>query len=117
MTACSVRKLLTTTNRQGIGVLASLEKKLAQLSQSNQDFLNTLLQKLHSNLEGKFKKFVDEQLRAIEDTKVKINKRKGVISFFRIFPLQKRTAFNRFPGCLNSVPLELNGIRVSGPAD
>jgi hypothetical protein len=31
--------------------------------------------------------------------------------------LKKRTAFNRFPGCLNSVPLELNGIRVSGPAD
>jgi hypothetical protein len=78
--------MLTKINRQGIGVLASFEKKLAQLSQSNQDFLNTFLQKLHSNLEGKFKKFVDEQLRAIEETKVKINKRKGVISFFRIFP-------------------------------
>ncbi|KAI9151945.1 Exocyst complex component 1 [Paramyrothecium foliicola] len=71
---------------QGIGVLASIEKKLAEMSQSNQDFLNTLLQKLQSLLEGKFRKFVDEQLRAIEETKVKINKRKGVISFFRIFP-------------------------------
>jgi hypothetical protein len=31
-------------------------------------------------------KFLDEQIRGIEDTKVKISKRKGVISFIRIFP-------------------------------
>jgi hypothetical protein len=59
---------------------------MADMSQSNQDFLNNLLQKLHSNLEARFKKFVDEQIRAIEDTKVKIKKRKGVIGFMRIFP-------------------------------
>lgn len=63
-----------------------LEKKLSEISQSNQDYLNTSLQKLHSLLEGKFSKFVEEQIRAIEETKVKINKRKGVISFFRVFP-------------------------------
>ena len=33
-----------------------------------------------------FNKFLDEQIRAIEDTKVKIKKRKGVIAFIRIFP-------------------------------
>ncbi|KAB5542977.1 exocyst complex component Sec3-domain-containing protein [Coniochaeta sp. 2T2.1] len=71
---------------QGVGVLASLERKMADMSQSNQDFLNTLLQKLHSSLETRFRKFVDEQIRAIEDTKVKIKKRKGVIGFMRIFP-------------------------------
>lgn len=72
--------------RQGVGVLAVLEKKLSDISQSNQDFLNTLLQKLHGLLEGRFSKFVEEQIKAIEETKVKINKRKGVISFFRVFP-------------------------------
>ncbi|KAG6322748.1 hypothetical protein E4U44_003363 [Claviceps purpurea] len=71
---------------QGVGVLAVLEKKLSDISQSNQDFLNTLLQKLHGLLEGRFSKFVEEQIKAIEETKVKINKRKGVISFFRVFP-------------------------------
>jgi exocyst complex component 1 len=35
---------------------------------------------------GLFNAFLDEQIRAIEDTKVKINKRKGVIAFIRIFP-------------------------------
>lgn len=56
------------------------------MTQSNQDFLNNVLQKLHSNLESRFTKFVESQLRAIEDTKVKIKKRKGVISFMRVFP-------------------------------
>jgi hypothetical protein len=44
------------------------------------------LQKLHTRLVGLFTKFLDEQIRAIEDTKVKIKKRKGVIGFMRIFP-------------------------------
>jgi hypothetical protein len=59
---------------------------MADISQTNQDFLNTVMQKLHGHLENRFKKFVDDQIRAIEETKVKINKRKGVISFIRIFP-------------------------------
>ncbi|KAK3998288.1 exocyst complex component 1 [Cladorrhinum sp. PSN332] len=71
---------------QGVGILATIERKMADISQSNQDFLNSLLQKLHGNLETKFKKFVDDQIRAIEETKVKIKKRKGVIHFMRIFP-------------------------------
>ncbi len=60
---------------------------MALMTQSNQDFLNGMLQKLHGSLEGRFRKFVDDQVRAIEETKVKINKRKGVIGFMRIFPL------------------------------
>ena len=59
---------------------------MADMGQSNQEFLNNVLQKLHGNLEAKFKKFVDDQIRAIEETKVKIKKRKGVIHFIRIFP-------------------------------
>jgi exocyst complex component 1 len=69
-----------------VGVLAIIEKKMSDMSQSNLDYLNTLFQKLHDHLENRFRKFVDEQIRAIEETKVKINKRKGVISFIRIFP-------------------------------
>jgi hypothetical protein len=78
--------LLTRYVRQGIGVLAALERKMTDMGQSNQDFLNHMLQKLYGNLEGRFQKFVDEQVRAIEETKVKIKKRKGVISFMRVFP-------------------------------
>ncbi len=63
-----------------------MERKMADIGQSNQDFLGSVLQKLHGNLEGRFRKFVDDQVRAVEETKVKIKKRKGVIGFMRIFP-------------------------------
>lgn len=72
--------------RQGVGVLAILERKQVEMTSSNQDFLNNILQKLNGSLESRFSKFVEEQIRAIEDTKVKIKKRKGVISFMRVFP-------------------------------
>lgn len=44
------------------------------------------MQKIHTRLVTLFNKFLDEQIRAIEETKVKIKKRKGVIAFIRIFP-------------------------------
>jgi hypothetical protein len=78
---------------------------MAEMSQSNQDFLNNVLQKLHGNLEAKFKKFVDEQIRAIEETKVKIKKRKGVIHFIRIFPHFTTAVENMLAGTDPSLPV------------
>ncbi|KAE9370425.1 hypothetical protein N431DRAFT_484644 [Stipitochalara longipes BDJ] len=71
---------------QGVGVIAAIERKILELEESSQEYLARTLQKLHTRLVGLFSKFLDEQIRAIEDTKVKIKKRKGVISFIRIFP-------------------------------
>ncbi|KAF7619127.1 exocyst complex component Sec3 [Aspergillus flavus] len=71
---------------QGIGILFALEKAVLDFEDTNQDFIVHSLQKLHSRLIGLFNRFVDEQIRGIEDTKVKVNKRKGVISFMRVFP-------------------------------
>lgn len=79
-------------------MLAVLEKKLSETGQSNQEYVNTLLQKLHGLLEGRFRKFVDEQVRAIEETKVKVNKRRGVISFFRVFPAFAKAIENMLMG-------------------
>lgn len=59
---------------------------MTDLDDTNQEFIIHSLQKVHSRLMGLFNRFVDEQIRGIEDTKVKINKRKGVISFMRVFP-------------------------------
>lgn len=71
---------------QGIGILSALEKAMSDFDDTNQEFIIRCLQKLHSRLNGLFNRFVDEQIRGIEDTKVKVNKRKGVISFIRVFP-------------------------------
>lgn len=63
-----------------------MEKAVSDLDDTNQDFIIHSLQKIHSRLIGLFNRFVDDQIRGIEDTKVKVNKRKGVISFMRVFP-------------------------------
>lgn len=56
------------------------------MEDSNQEFINRTLQKLQERLKGTFDRFVEDQVHAIEDTKVKIKKRRGVIAFMKIFP-------------------------------
>jgi len=71
---------------QGVGILGAVDRKLIDIEDSNQDFLTRNLHKIHERLQGLFSKFLEEQIRAIEDTKVKIKKRKGVIAFMKTFP-------------------------------
>lgn len=72
--------------RQGVGIMFSLEKAMLEFEETNQDFIIHSLQKLHARQVTIFNRFIDEQIRGVEETKVKVNKRKGVISFMRIFP-------------------------------
>lgn len=71
---------------QGVGVLLSVESKLAELEETNQEFLITTLTQIHDRLVTCFTRIIDDQIHAIEDTKVKIKKRKGVIAFIKTFP-------------------------------
>ncbi|KAL8686137.1 MAG: hypothetical protein Q9218_007321 [Villophora microphyllina] len=71
---------------QGVGVIATLESKLIELEETNQEYLVQTISKLHDRLVTVFNRFVDEQIHGIEDTKVKIKKRKGVIAFMKTFP-------------------------------
>ncbi|KAI4647278.1 uncharacterized protein J4E79_010430 [Alternaria viburni] len=71
---------------QGVGILCAVDRKLLDIAETDQDFLTRNLRKIHERLQGLFSRFLDEQIRAIEDTKVKIKKRKGVISFMKTFP-------------------------------
>ena len=77
---------ISTDPIQGVGVMATLSKHYYHLQDSSQEFLVQLIETLRGRLENMFAKFVDEQVRAIEDTKVKIKKRKGVIGFMKVFP-------------------------------
>ncbi|KAL8783463.1 MAG: hypothetical protein Q9213_004600 [Squamulea squamosa] len=71
---------------QGVGVIATLESKLCEFEDTNQEYLVQTISKVHDRLIAIFNRFVDEQIRGIEDTKVKIKKRKGVIAFMKTFP-------------------------------
>ncbi|KAL8661516.1 MAG: hypothetical protein Q9202_005525 [Teloschistes flavicans] len=71
---------------QGVGVIAALESKLLELEETNQEYLVQSINKMHDRLVAVFNRFIDEQIHGIEDTKVKIKKRKGVIAFMKTFP-------------------------------
>lgn len=97
--------------RQGVGVLFALEKSIRLLDETNQEFLLKTLQKIHNRLAGHFSKFLDEQVRAIEDTKVKIKKRKGVIAFMKIFPQFAARIEDQLPHSTLEIDIDSLGIR------
>ncbi|KAL1600417.1 hypothetical protein SLS60_006802 [Paraconiothyrium brasiliense] len=92
---------------QGVGILCAVDRKLVEIEESNQDFLTRNLQKVHERLTGLFSRFVDEQIRAIEDTKVKIKKRKGVIAFMKTFPHFSMAIENMLPAADEQEHLEI----------
>jgi hypothetical protein len=92
---------------QGVGIICAVDRKLVEIEDSNQDFLTRTLQKVHEQLSSLFVRFVDEQIRAIEDTKVKIKKRKGVIAFFKTFPHFSIAIENMLPAADEDSQLEI----------
>lgn len=70
----------------GVGVLFALESQLSEVEETNQEFLTQAVTKIHDRVNTQFSRFIEEQIRGIEDTKVKIKKRKGVIAFMKTFP-------------------------------
>ncbi|KAF2003597.1 hypothetical protein P154DRAFT_486190 [Amniculicola lignicola CBS 123094] len=92
---------------QGVGILYAVDHKMYDIEDSNQDFLTRTLQKVHDRLTGLFTRFVDEQIKAIEDTKVKIKKRKGVIAFMKTFPHFSVAIENMLPDPDQDTQLEI----------
>ncbi|KAI9781904.1 MAG: hypothetical protein M1835_004160 [Candelina submexicana] len=82
---------------QGVGVLGAIEGKLLELEETNQEYLIHSLSKIRGHLTGLFSRFLNEQIRAIEETKVKIKKRKGIIGFMKIFPSFSMAIENMLP--------------------
>ncbi|KAF2842034.1 hypothetical protein M501DRAFT_1008096 [Patellaria atrata CBS 101060] len=102
---------LNADQLQGVGILFAMERTLINYEETNQDFITRTLQSLHNRLQGMFTRFVDDQIRAIEDTKVKIKKRKGVIAFIRIFPNFSAAIENMLPSDDLSYGIERLEIR------
>ena len=81
----------------GVGVLFALESQLSEVEETNQEFLAQTVAKVHDRAVSQLSRFVDEQIRGIEDTKVKIKKRKGVIAFMKTFPNFSMAVENMLP--------------------
>ncbi|KAG0167424.1 hypothetical protein DFQ30_006068 [Apophysomyces sp. BC1015] len=72
---------------QAVSMLAAVEFQQDQWHGSDQEFMLRLCSSLLQRLIRMFGEFVSEQIRVIEETKVSSKKRKGILSFFRTFPM------------------------------
>mgnify|MGYP000509999056 CR=1 FL=1 len=70
-----------------ISILAALDRALLEAEDTGSDFLVKSLSKLHMRLAGALQKFVAEQVKAIQETRLGAKKRKGVLHFVKVFPV------------------------------
>ncbi|GHJ89203.1 hypothetical protein NliqN6_5605 [Naganishia liquefaciens] len=71
---------------QVFGMMASCEKVMIEQEDSETVFFANIMQYQAQRLQQLVDKFMAEQIRAIEATKLTVKKRKGVIGFVRHFP-------------------------------
>ncbi|RUS25748.1 exocyst complex component Sec3-domain-containing protein [Jimgerdemannia flammicorona] len=76
-----------TDATHAVNMLVAVENQLEDLTGSDQAYVISMLNSLDRKLVNIFEKFVEEQLRAIEETKITSKKRKGILPFVRTFPL------------------------------
>ncbi|XP_006453994.1 hypothetical protein AGABI2DRAFT_61670 [Agaricus bisporus var. bisporus H97] len=69
-----------------VGVLAILEKFIADADEKGNLFLFNFLGKQYTRLKGVFDRHINDQVKSIEQTKLTFKKRKGVAPFIKQFP-------------------------------
>ncbi|PWN50662.1 hypothetical protein IE53DRAFT_362197 [Violaceomyces palustris] len=72
---------------QIFGILAGLDRAIVEAEEYNCDSLLKSLSKLHMRLASQLDRFVGEQIKGIEQTKLTVKKRKGVVHFIKVFPI------------------------------
>lgn len=70
-----------------VGLLATLDRGIIEAEEVNCESLQKVLAKLHLRLASQLERFVQEQIKGIEQTKLTVKKRKGVVHFMRVFPV------------------------------
>ncbi|KAG8715818.1 hypothetical protein FRC08_010143 [Ceratobasidium sp. 394] len=72
---------------QLVGIIAVLQRRILDAQERNNMFVERLLTKPLQRLNAQYQQQVNEQLQAIEQTKLTTKKRKGVAHFIRYFPI------------------------------
>lgn len=69
-----------------IGMMVHIETHVKEYAGSGHSYMNLLLETLLKRTVSIFDKFVTEQVKAIDDTRVTTKKRGGILVFVRVFP-------------------------------
>ncbi|KAK7064364.1 Sec3-PIP2-bind domain-containing protein [Favolaschia claudopus] len=78
---------LAKDSMQIVGLLASVERFMADADEKGNAFLLSVLGKQHTRLKGLFDRHINEQIKGVEQTKLTSKKRKGVVHFVKHFPV------------------------------
>lgn len=70
-----------------IGMMAHIEYHAREYQKTCHIYLLALLDALSRKVNLIFEKFVADQIKAIEDTRVSLKKRTGILTFVKIFPV------------------------------
>lgn len=70
-----------------VGLLATLDRGIMEAEEVSCESLQKVLAKLHLRLASQLERLVQEQIKGIEQTKLTVKKRKGVVHFMRVFPV------------------------------
>ncbi|KAJ3151312.1 Exocyst complex component 1 [Geranomyces variabilis] len=69
-----------------VGMIVHIEDFIEEFKNTCHTYIQTMLENLNEKLAAIFEKFLDEQIRVIDDTKVTAKKRSGILPFIRTFP-------------------------------
>ncbi|GAA6059402.1 hypothetical protein JCM10212_003634 [Sporobolomyces blumeae] len=84
---------------QVVGILATLNRFIDQAQREHHEFVERTLQKQYQRSLATLERSCKEQIRGIEQTKLTLKKRKGVVPFVRIFPNFVARVESQLEGC------------------
>ncbi|KAF9270059.1 hypothetical protein L218DRAFT_888394 [Marasmius fiardii PR-910] len=86
-------------NMQVVGLIATIERFMADSDDRNNEFLINMLSKQHNRLKTQFDRHIAEQIQLVEQTKLTSKKRKGVAPFVKRFPVYIGRVETQLVGC------------------
>ncbi|KDE03286.1 hypothetical protein MVLG_06216 [Microbotryum lychnidis-dioicae p1A1 Lamole] len=84
---------------QIVGIVAALDRFILQCEAERIEFLLRLFQRQHSKSISSLERQIKEQIKGIEQTKLTLKKRKGVVPFVRVFPIFVARLEAQLEGC------------------
>ncbi|SPO39858.1 related to Exocyst complex component Sec3 [Pseudozyma flocculosa] len=68
------------------GLLAALDRAMIEAEELNSESILKILSKLQMRLASQLERFIQDQIKGIEQTKLTVKKRKGIVHFIKVFP-------------------------------
>ncbi|KAK4053149.1 hypothetical protein OIV83_001884 [Microbotryomycetes sp. JL201] len=94
-----IDQVLLRDSIQIVGILAALDRCMLRCEEEKNDFMRRVLQKQHQRSVGILERACKDQIKGIEQTKLTLKKRKGVVPFVRVFPMFVNRIEAQLEGC------------------